>query len=268
MAHNRGKDRKDSGGSLTRFARGARLAVPVVMGYAPIGLAYGVIARQSGLSPAEAALMSALVYAGSAQFIACGLISSGAVAAGVVGTTLLVNLRHVLYSMSLLPRLRHLSQRLLALVAFGITDETYGVAVGAFPPDEPADWREIAGLNFVSYVAWVATSLGGAVLGVTLGDGARLGMDFALPAMFIGLLVMQLGSRMALLVAAVAGAVAIAVATSPLGRWATVIATVVAASVGTVLERAGGGGGGGSPSRGDGRSQRQDAPRGVGGVRR
>ncbi|MGE5587351.1 MAG: AzlC family ABC transporter permease [Clostridia bacterium] len=259
---------KGSAGSLVRFARGARLAVPVVMGYAPIGLAYGVIARQSGLSPAEAALMSALVYAGSAQFIACGLISSGAAAAGVVGTTLLVNLRHVLYSMSLLPRLRHLSQRLLAVVAFGITDETYGVAVSAFSPDEPADWREIAGLNFASYAAWVATSLGGAVLGSTLGDGARLGMDFALPAMFICLLVMQLNTRVALLVAVVAGSVAVAAAVSPLGGWSTVIATVVAASVGTVLDGVGRSRGAGSPSPGNRRSHRQVVARRGGGVRR
>jgi 4-azaleucine resistance transporter AzlC len=194
--------------------------------------------------------MSALVYAGSAQFIACGLIASGAAAAGVVGTTLLVNLRHVLYSMSLLPRLRHITQRLLAVIAFGITDETYGVAVGAFPPDEPADWREVAGLNLVSYAAWIATSLAGALLGSTLGDGSRLGMDFALPAMFICLLVMQVNTRIALLVAAVAATVAIAVAVSPLGGWSTVIATLVAASVGTALDgtgRARGSGGGPSP---------------------
>jgi len=253
MARTREKGQGGGNRSLAAFARGARLAVPVVIGYAPVGLAYGVIARQSGLSPAEAVLMSVLVYAGSAQFIACGLISSGAAAAGVVGTTLLVNLRHVLYSMSLLPRVRHLSQSLLALVAFGITDETYGVAIGAFPPDERADWREVAGLNLVSYAAWVATSLGGAVLGERVGDGARLGMDFALPAMFIGLLVMQLRNRIAVLVAGVAGVVAVAVAASPFDRWATVIATVVAASVGTVLEATGRGAASGNPSQGDGR---------------
>lgn len=229
--------KRDTSGSLVRFVRGARLGVPVVVGYVPIGLAYGVIARHSGLSPAEATLMSVLVFAGSAQFIACGLVSSGATAVGVVSTTLLVNLRHVLFSMSLLSRLRHLSRPVLAVLSFGITDETFGVAVGRFPADEPADWREVAGLNFVSYAAWVASSFVGAALGSTVGDGARLGIDFALPAMFICLLVMQVSSRVALLVAVVAGALAVAVAATPLRAWATVVATIVAASVGAALDR-------------------------------
>ncbi|MGE5584502.1 MAG: AzlC family ABC transporter permease [Bacillota bacterium] len=229
----------DAGRSLARFASGARLALPVVVGYVPIGLAYGVIARHSGLSVTEATLMSVLVFAGSAQFIACGMVSSGATAVAVVSTTLLVNLRHVLFSMSLVPRLRHLSRPLLALISFGITDETYGVAVGRLPGDEPADWREVAGLNFVSYVAWVASSFAGAALGAAVQDGSRLGIDFALPAMFICLLLMQVNSRMSVLVAVVAGGLAVAVAVSPLGAWSTVAATIVAAAVGAVLDRRG-----------------------------
>jgi len=233
----RSKVERSGGAALARFARGARLAVPIVVGYVPIGLAYGVIARHAGLSVSEATLMSVLVFAGSAQFIACGMVSSGATAVAVVSTTLLVNLRHVLFSMSLLPRLGHLSRPLLALISFGVTDETYGVAVGRFAADEPADWREVAGLNFVSYIAWVAGSFTGAALGAAVHDGSRFGIDFALPSMFICLLLMQVNSRTSVVVAVVAGALAVAVAASPLGAWSTVTATVVGAAAGAILDR-------------------------------
>lgn len=218
------------------FASGARLAIPIVIGYVPIGLAYGVIARHSGLSPAEVTLMSILVFAGSAQFIACGLLASGAAATAIVGTTFLVNLRHVLFSMSLIPRLRHVPRPILALISFGITDESYGVAVTSFPPDEPADWRAVAGLNVTAYAAWVATSFAGAVLGGAVRDGSGFGIDFALPGMFICLLAMQLDRRTSRIVAIVAGAAGVAVGASPLRGWNIVVATLVAASVGALID--------------------------------
>lgn len=219
-----------------RFVSGAKLAIPIVMGYVPIGLAYGVIARHSGLSPYEATLMSILVFAGSSQFIACGMFSAGAGAAAIVTTTLLVNLRHVLFSMSLIPRLGHLSRPLLALVSFGVTDESYGVAVARFPPDQPADWREVAGLNFTAYAAWVISSFLGATLGAAVQDGSRFGIDFALPAMFICLLLMQVKSRTSIVVALTSGLLAVLIAVSPLGAWSTVVATMLAAAVGALVE--------------------------------
>ncbi len=219
-----------------KLASGARLAFPIVLGYVPIGLAYGVIAQHSGLSTAETTLMSLLVFAGSAQFIACGLLSSGASGAVIVGTTFLVNLRHVLFSASLLSRLRHLPGPLVALLAFGITDESYGVAVARLPADEPADWREVAGLNFTAYAAWVVSSSLGAALGAAIRDGSRFGTDFALPAMFICLLLMQVRGRVSAVVAVAASVLSVLVAVSPLGSWNVVVAATIAATVGALFE--------------------------------
>lgn len=227
-------DRKVRG----KFLSGAKLAIPIVMGYLPIGIAYGVIARHSGLSVAEAVLMSVLVFAGSAQFIAAGMLSAGAAAAAIISTTFVVNLRHVLFSMSMVGRLKHLPRPVQALLAFGLTDESYGVATVQFPPDAPTDWREAAGLNFTAYAGWVGSSALGAILGSAITDAARFGVDFVLPAMFIGLLLMQLRGRISAVVAVIAGAVAVAVAVSPLGQWNIIIATTAAAALGVVVEGA------------------------------
>lgn len=222
--------------TYVRLISGARLALPIVMGYLPIGVAYGVITRHSGLSVAESVMMSAIVFAGSAQFIACGMLSGGVAAAAIISTTFLVNLRHALFSMSMVGRLKHLPRPVQALLAFGLTDESYGVAIVRFPPDAPADWREVAGLNFTAYAGWVGSSALGAALGSAIPDATRFGVDFVLPAMFIGLLMMQLRGLMSVAVAAFAGVVAVAVAVSPLGQWNIVIATAAAAALGVALE--------------------------------
>ena len=88
---------------------GARAEIPILFGAAPFGLIYGVLARGAGLPPLPAMAMSSVVFAGSAQFIGAGLIGAGAPGAVVVLTTLIVNLRHMLYSASLAPYLRRLS---------------------------------------------------------------------------------------------------------------------------------------------------------------
>ena len=95
--------------------KGVRRALPIVLGYVPIGFAYGVLAGKSGISAANTVLMSLIVFAGSAQFIAVGLFASGSGPAVVILTTFVVNLRHLLMAASLAPYLSKWSRRRQAL---------------------------------------------------------------------------------------------------------------------------------------------------------
>lgn len=104
-------------------------ALPIVFGYVPIGLAFGALARQIGLSLWQIGLMSALVYAGSSQFIAVSLLGAGAGLLTIIVTTFLVNLRHLLMSSALSPYLPRLNGHFLALLAFGVTDETFALNI-------------------------------------------------------------------------------------------------------------------------------------------
>ena len=112
---------------LKAFACGARDTLPMLLGALPFGIIFGTLAIASGLSMPATLLMSALVFAGSAQFIAVSLVASGAGLAVLLATTLIVNLRHMLYSASLLPYVRQLSPRWKVPLAFWLTDETYAV---------------------------------------------------------------------------------------------------------------------------------------------
>ncbi|HLT58215.1 MAG: AzlC family ABC transporter permease [Limnochordales bacterium] len=219
-----------------RFWHGVRLAWPVVMGYVPIGLALGVLAGQTGLSPLETGAMSALVYAGASQFVAVAMIGAGAPALSIVVTTFLVNLRHMLMSAALSPFLRGLRPGALAGIAYLITDETFAVGHGEFAARGQGDGVIFAGLGLTSYLSWLSATVAGAWLGGALATPEAWGLDFALPAMFIGLLAGQLRDRLALSVALVAG-LAVLAGGPYLGSWSVMAAAVGAAAAGVGVQR-------------------------------
>ncbi|MEW5762255.1 MAG: AzlC family ABC transporter permease [Bacillota bacterium] len=218
------------------FVQGAGKALPIVLGYVPIGIAYGVLAREAGLDLRTATAMSVLVYAGASQFIAAGMFGAGAGGVSIVLTTLLVNLRHALFSSSLAPRMARFSAGTAALVGTGITDETFAVA-SAEPAAQAHHPMFYYGLNLTSYAAWVLGSFLGAVLGPFLGRVADLPLDFALAAMFIYLLVVQVRSREVAATAFLAGALSLFLAAGCHTRWNVVLASVIAATVGAGCER-------------------------------
>jgi 4-azaleucine resistance transporter AzlC len=220
------------------FLDGVRAASPIVLGYLPIGFAFGVLARTTGLTVAEIGLMSLLVYAGSSQFIGAGMIGAGASALAIVTTTFLVNLRHLLMSTALVPSMRQNWAWQNSLLAYGITDETFAVATGilqgrAAPP------VFMAGLHVTAQSSWVVVSVVGALAGEMARNTTALGLDFALPAMFIGLLIpnLQGPARRARLISGLCAALVAAVILTlvPGAGWAVILATLVAATVGVML---------------------------------
>ncbi|MEJ5199373.1 MAG: AzlC family ABC transporter permease, partial [Anaerolineae bacterium] len=108
---------------------GLRAELPILLGVAPFGMIYGALARASGLPTTTAQAMSAIVFAGSAQFIAVQLIAAGAPVIVLLMTTLIVNIRHLLYSASVAPYLRELRPAWKWLLAYLLTDEAYAVAI-------------------------------------------------------------------------------------------------------------------------------------------
>jgi len=104
------------------FSTGIKDTIPLVIGAVPFGIIFGTLSSASGLSPWGALAMSAFVFAGSAQFIALGLLAAGSSIPLIILTTFVVNLRHLLYGVSLMPHLKHLPQRWLLPLACWLTD--------------------------------------------------------------------------------------------------------------------------------------------------
>lgn len=208
---------------------------PICLGYVPIGTAFGVLAQKAGLTPLQIGLMSILVFAGSAQFIAVSMLTAGASTPAIVATTFMVNLRHVLMSSALAVWLRSAHRGLLALYAYGVTDESFAVNLPRF---NACSWSLSRALvvNHAANLTWFVSTVAGGIGGRFIPEGA-FGIDYALIAMFICLLVYQLRERIHLLTAAIAGPVAVGLALAVPGNTYIVVASVLAASAGVVIRR-------------------------------
>lgn len=213
--------------------RAARRVAPVVLGYVPVGFAYGVLAKNAGLSTANTLAMSVFVFAGSAQFIAVGLLAAGASLAGIVLTTFVVNLRHLLFSAALSPSLGAWRRRDLSLLAFELTDETFALHAGALG-EGPLSRAETLAVGVMAQAAWVLGSALGAVAGASVGDVRPIALDFALPAMFIALLAGQARTRRHLAVALFSGILSTVLALWGVDRFGVLAATLAGAALGTL----------------------------------
>jgi 4-azaleucine resistance transporter AzlC len=208
--------------------------MPLLPGVAVFGLVYGVVARQAGLSLVATTTMSVLVFAGASQFTA---VSMWGQAGGllIVATTLMINLRHLLMGASMAPHLRGQPAAWKALLAFGMADESYALAISRYLRGGGS--REFfLGANVALYAVWVLSSLTGGGLGGLVVNPARWGIDLVFPLTFLGLLVPLLIRPVTGAVAATSGLVSvIAIAWLP-GKGNLVLAVLLGSGIGTLLE--------------------------------
>ncbi|MGB1110787.1 MAG: AzlC family ABC transporter permease [Gammaproteobacteria bacterium] len=190
---------------------GARDTIPMIVGAIPFGIIFGALGVVSGLSPLATMGMSLFVFAGSAQFVAVGLVAQGAGIAIIVLTTFVVNLRHALYSASLAPHLHYLSQRWLLPLGFWLTDETYAVVINRYRShaDDPHKHWYYLGSALAMYGNWQICTAVGIVAGQNLQGMAEWGLEFAMVVTFIGIVVPMLVNRPMLLCALASGVVAL-----------------------------------------------------------
>lgn len=173
------------------FYSGLRAALPTVLGYLGIGMAFGLIATAGGLSSLEVLLMSLLVYAGSAQFALVGLLAAETPLLSIALTIFLINLRNFLMGLHTATLFPNASLGQGVAIGSLLTDETYGVLLGESHHGQNLAPEWMLGNNLLSYLSWVTASLLGALLGTNLPDPETLGLDYALLAMFIGIFVAQ-----------------------------------------------------------------------------
>ncbi len=215
--------------------QGASAAWPICLGYFPIGLALGVLAQKAGLPWWAVALMSVLVFAGSAQFICVAMLAAGASTPAIVLTTFVVNLRHVLMSSALAVYLQRVNRAFLALYAYGVTDESFAVNLTRFREGGWDRWRALT-VNHLANAVWITATICGALVGQFVPQGA-LGIDYALTGMFICLLVFQLQGRLYIVTGLLAAALSVAWYLLIPGDSYIVGASMCAATIGYLLKR-------------------------------
>lgn len=170
----------------SEFGVGLKAGISIAVGYMPVALTFGLLARTTGLTLYEAVLMSVLVFAGAAQYITLSLIAIGTGAFEIIFTIFIVNIRHLLMSASINEKVEEDIPWKKAVYAFGITDETFTVSA---TKAGRLTTGYMFGLCLISYSSWVLFTGGGYIAGATLPGVVQQGMSVALYAMFIGLLI-------------------------------------------------------------------------------
>ncbi|MCJ1655175.1 AzlC family ABC transporter permease [Staphylococcus sp. NRL 16/872] len=179
--------------SHVTFKQGVKECIPTLLGYVGIGLSFGIVAAQH-FSILEILLLCLLVYAGAAQFIICALVIAGTPTSAIVLTTLIVNSRFFLLSMTLAPNYKDYGLWNRIGLSSILTDETFGVAITPHLKGETINDRWLHGLNLTAYIFWALASMAGHIFGKYISNPEMLGLDFAITAMFIFLAMAQFES--------------------------------------------------------------------------
>jgi 4-azaleucine resistance transporter AzlC len=217
---------------------GVRRTLPVALSIFTYGLVFGVLARQAGLSIAESALMSGLVFAGASQFVALDLWVSPLPVGTIVLTTLVVNLRHLLMGAALSPWFLKLPPAAAYGTIFFVSDESWALTMGEFARGG-RNAAFLLGSGITTFVAWVSAAIVGQTLGSVLDDPSRWGLDFAFTAVFLVLLVGLWRGKSDLLPWAVAAVVAVAASLWLPGKWYILLGGLSGSLVGAIAQARG-----------------------------
>ena len=200
------------------FGAGVLAVAPMLPGVAPFGIVAGLTAVGQGLSAAQAMTMSVTIFAGAAQLATLQLMGEGALPAVILLTALTINLRFAMYSASLAPHLQHLGRRWHLPLAYFLVDQNYAVSIHRFQHGDE-DWRAwghwyYLGAGVALWLTWQTST----AVGVFLGAGVprEWSLDFAIPLVFMVLLVPALRNRAHIVAALTGGLVATAGAALPL----------------------------------------------------
>ena len=232
------------------FSEGLRASVPIVVGYLPAAVAFGVAARGAGLSVTETVAMSLIVFSGASQFALAGLLTAGASWVVMAAISLVLGVRHMLYGPSLAPNLRRIDTSRAAAAAFGLTDEVFAVASAMLPRRPPGtNFDRLVGLGTSAYISWTLGTWIGAAAGSVVVDALPSlapALSFALPALFVALLVSLVrstgpasgGASSSVMGAIlVAAAVAATLYLAGLESWSVPAAGVTGPTAGLLIQR-------------------------------
>jgi 4-azaleucine resistance transporter AzlC len=179
----------------------------IIVGASGFGFVFGISAADAGYSPVEAGAMSVIVFAGAAQFAAIGYVVSGFSWPLIALLTAFLNARHVLYAASLAPYLADRSRVVRAIMAHLLTDEAFALTIAHWRRTGRADlWGYWWAAIVTTFIPWNVATLAGVLIGGSIPDPTRLGLDVVFPAAMAGLAVGLVTGRRDL-AAALAGAI-------------------------------------------------------------
>ncbi len=218
-----------------KFKEGIMAALPIVIGYFPIAMAFGLLAKNTQISFRDTSLLSILVFAGASQFMALDLIGAGVSMGSIILATFLLNLRHMMMSASLAVDFNNIPKKALPIVGFGITDETFSVI--SFNK-EKINLPFVLILVILSYSSWVIGSMVGYAVGEILPVSLQSSLSIGLYAMFAALLSPEIKkSKNILFLSIISALVYIILFYSKIftSGWDIILAIIISSALGVVF---------------------------------
>jgi 4-azaleucine resistance transporter AzlC len=217
------------------FIAGARQTLPLALGVLAVGLVFGVLARQAGLNLPEVVLMSGLVFAGTAQFIALGLWGPSLPVLTIILTTVVVNARHLLMGAALRPWFGSLTTWKTYSSIFFMSDESWALSMRELLAGSD-DAAFLPGSGVALWSAWGAGTTAGYLAGRAIHDPAQWGLDFAFVAAFAALLTGMWNGKRDLAPWTVAAGVALGAAYLLPGKWYILLGALAGSIVGAIRD--------------------------------
>ncbi len=199
------------------FVDGARAVSPLLIGVVPFGLVLGVVAADSVIGPFLGYATSIVIFAGAAQLATIQLLDDGVVGAVVIATALVINSRHLMYSAALAPHFGEFPRWSRYLLPYILTDQAFAVSIVRYRDVTDPVYKRwyFTGAGLTLWGSWQVATMIGVVLGAQLPES--LSLEFAIPLVFVALLVLTVRSRPELVAAIVGGVVAVLAASAPYG---------------------------------------------------
>ena len=227
------------GNKKTQYLSGIKAAVPVILGFVPVGIAYALMARQAGFTVAQTCGMSLAVFAGASQMMAVGMYEQGAGLIAIIIATFILNLRHFIMSTCVINRMKDADTKTRLLAAFGVTDESF--ALFSTEEEKKCSAMYFLGLITVTYLSWNAGTLMGAVASDFLPPILTASLGIALYAMFIAILTPNLTGNLRLGILVILTAVCNSILTNFVSSsWPLIISTLLCAFIGIFFVDLGG----------------------------
>ncbi len=175
--------------------RGASAIMPLCIGDFPFSFIVGALSVSAGMSVWQSTAWSAIVIAGSAQMLALNMLKTGATLGVIIFTTLIINLRHVLYSASISGSVREASFFKKCFMSYALTDEVYATTVKEMEGNKKEKYLFYGSAMITFWAIWVLADFLGALVGASFPHIEKYGLDFAMVAAFIAIVVPQIKSR-------------------------------------------------------------------------
>jgi len=232
---NTAKNNKSEKQTISNILMGLKDALPIMLGYFSVAMAFGLLVKSADLYLKDAVLFSTVVFAGASQFMALNMLISGITPVSIITATFLVNFRHFIMSASLSSRLLKPRKWQIPFIAFGVTDETFSVVMAKEGSLSPV---YVIAVSFFSYISWGSGTAAGFLLGTLIPDALGDSLGMGLYVLFMALLVPEIKKVPKIIwVALTAGILNMALRYIPLigSSWSLVLGVIISALLFTFL---------------------------------